>query len=329
MTYPSLTPINQGNGEYLDVRARQGQLMLVRVWDVAEEVVTANNPDGWVYPRGKDPFPNKVVRAAIADLGQPGADGQPGKVFPEAWIQASSLMKEIRKWAGQLKLVIWRQKDPSDKSSLYDLTDMSGDAQAMAMYEDFMKRHPEFFELTAPAPYERRVREQRQPPAQRPPQQDQWQQPYGQQQPGWNQQPPQQWQPPVPPAQPPAAWNTAAPPPEYYTQQPQWAQQQQGPPPQQAPQYPQPGYNAPQIQGYMQQMDQAPPQGYGQPPAPQGPPQQWQPQGPPQQGPPPPQAPQGGGSFFAASQGQPAPQQWQSPQQPNHQGQWQNDEPPF
>lgn len=318
MTHPQLTPLTEGAGDYLDVRARQGQLMLVRVWDVAQEVITANNPDGWVYPRdkSKEPFPNSVVRAAIVDLGMNGIDGLPGKVYPEAWIQASSIMKEAKKWKGQLKLVLWKQKDPTDKSSLYDIFDMSGDQAAVAVYQDFVTRHPEFFDLTAPEPYEPRRREQRQPPV---PPQPQYQQPYGQPQPGWNSQPPQQWQPPVPPAQPPSQWNTAAPPPEYYTQQP-------------PSQYPQPGYNAPQIQGYMNQMppqqqdpwaqqQQPPQQPYSGPPAQQGPPpQQWQ-------GQQPQQAPQGApGSFFQASQGQQGPQ---PPRPVNHQGWPQDQDPPF
>lgn len=314
MTHPQLTPLNEGGGDYLDIRARQGQLMVVRVWDVAQEVITANNPDGWVYPRDKtkEPFPNSVVRAAIVDLGINGTDGLPGKVYPEAWIQASSIMKEAKKWKGQLKLVLWKQKDPTDKSSLYDIFDMSGDQNAVAAYQDFVTRHPEFFDLTAPEPYEPRRREQRQPPA---PPQPQYQQPYGQPQPGWNSQPPQQWQPPVPPAQPPSQWNTAAPPPEYYTQQPpQWAQQQA--PPQQ--------WQAPATSGTWGSPSQQDPwaqqQPYSGPPAPQGAPQQqWQQQ-------PPQQAPQGApGSFFAASQGQPTPQYPQSGPGFNQQ----SDTPPF
>lgn len=328
MTHPQLTPLNEGGGDYLDIRARQGQLMLVRVWDVAEEVITANNPDGWVYPRDKtkEPFPNSVVRAAIVDLGVNGADGLPGKVYPEAWIQASSIMKEAKKWKGQLKLVVWKQKDPTDKSSLYDIFDMTGDQAAVALFQNYVERHPEFYDLTPPEPYEPRRREQRQPPGAQPQTQQQpWaqQQPYqGQQQPGYyGQQPPQQqWQPPIPPAQPPSQWNTAAPPPEYYTQQPQWAQQQH------------PQHGVPQVQQYPTVQ---PPQQY-QAPAVSGtwgsPPQQdpgygWQGQGQQMQQPPQQQAPQGQpGSFFRASQGQQGPQ---APRPVNHQGWPQNEEPPF
>lgn len=335
--HPQLTPLTEGAGDYLDVRVRQGQLMLVRVWDVAQEVITANNPDGWVYPRdkSKEPFPNSVVRAAIVDLGVNGADGLPGKVYPEAWIQASSIMKEAKKWKGQLKLVLWKQKDPADKSSLYDVYDMSGDSNAVAVFENFINRHPEFYDLVAPEPYEPRKREQRQPPGMQQTPQQPWgpQVPYqGQQQPGYyGQQPPQQpWQPPVPPQQAPSQWNTAAPPPDYYTQQPQWAQQSQNAQPTTPAGHFNPQYGVPQVQQYptvqppqspdpwAQQQGQQP---YSGPPAQQGPPpQQWQPQQPQQ-------APQGApGSFFQASQGQQGPQ---PPRQVNHQGWPQDQDPPF
>lgn len=325
MTQPNpFTPVGQGGGTpgagYLDIRIRQGNPMIVKVWDNPEYVRTANNKDGMVYPKDNgEPFPNRAVRAAIVDLNATAPDGTPGILYPESWIQASSLMKEAKKWIGAVKLVRWKQTGPldgfgvPDKSAPYEITDLMGDQAVVAQAMAWMQAHPEFDALQPPAPYDGK------PPTPKAPQQ---QQPfYGQQQPGYyGQQPPQQpWQPPVPPQQPPQQWNTAAPPPEYYTQQPQWAQQQQ----QQGP--PQPGYNAPQIAQYMQQQDQwaqqGPPQGpYGGPPAQQGPPQQqWQQQ-------PPQQAPQGApGSFFDASQGQ------QGPQTPQWQGGFnqQTDSPPF
>lgn len=303
------TPVGQGGGTpgagYLDIRVRQGNPMIVKVWDNPEYVRTANNKDGMVYPKnGGEPFPNRAVRAAVVDLNAVAPDGSAGILYQETWIQASSLMKEARKWTGQTKLVSWKQTGPldgfgvPDKSAPYEITDLTGNQALVGQAMAWIAAHPEWNDLQPPAPYDGK------PPV---PQQPQ----------GWNQQPPQQWQPPVPPQQPPAAWNTAAPPPEYYTQQPQWAQQQQAQQAPVSPQYPQPGYNAPQAQGYMQQMPQQPPQqGYGQPQVPQGPPPQQYQQ----------QAPQGpGGSFFAASQGQ------QAPQVPQWQGGFdqQSDSPPF
>jgi hypothetical protein len=324
MTSPNpFTPTGGGGtagAGYLDIQVRQGNPMIVKVWDNPEYVRTANNKDGMVYPKDNgEPFPNRAVRAAIVDLNAIAPDGTPGVLYPESWIQASSLMKEAKKWIGQgVKLVRWEQTGPRDgfgapdKSAPYTITDLSGDPGIVAQAVAWMQAHPEFDTLQPPAPYDGK------PPA---PKVEQAQQqpwgpnvPYGQPQPGWNQQPPQQWQPPVPPAQPSAAWNTATPPPEYYQQTPQWVQQQQQ---QQAAQRPEPGYNAPQIQQYMNQMPPQQPQGpYGQPPAPQGPPQQQYPQ----------QAPQGTpGSFFDASQGQ------QGPPVPQWQGGFnqQSDTPPF
>lgn len=301
-----------GSPDRLDIKLRQNQLMIVKVWDTIEYVRTPTNKDGMVRLPGRDPFPNRAVRAMVVDIaGNNGA----GAMFPETWFQAASLMKPMGKWKGQLKLVSWVQaQEPKDaygnpaQTNPYSIMDHSGQPDAIALAQAWLAAHPEFDQVNPPEPYDGK------PPAPEQPEQQWGQGPYGQQG-GWNQQPPQQWQPPVPPQQPPQQWNTAAPPPEYYSQQPQWAQQQQQPPAQ-----PQPGYNAPQIQQYMNQMPPQQPQGpYGQPPQQQGPPQyQGQPQ-------PPQQAPQGGGSFFDASQGQ------QGPQVPQWQGGFnqQTDKPPF
>lgn len=316
MTQPGnpFTPIGSAGtagAGYLDIRVRQGNPMIVKVWDNPEYVRTANNKDGMVYPKDNgEPFPNRAVRAAIVDLNATAPDGSAGILYPESWIQASSLMKEVKKWIGQgIKLVVWGQTGPRDgfgapdKSAPYVITDMSGDAGVVAQAMAWIAAHPEFNDLQPPAPYDGK------PPAPKAPQtqQDPWTQQYQQYQ-------PQPWQPPVPPQQPPAQWNTAAPPPEYYTQQPQWAQQQ----PQQAPPQ-QPGYG---WQGQGQQVQQPPQQPYGGPPIQQGPPQQQYQQSPQQQ------APQGApGSFFAASQGQSAPQVPQQYQGPGFNPQ--TDQPPF
>jgi hypothetical protein len=296
-----------GSPDRLDIKLRQNQLMIVKVWDVAEYVRTPTNKDGMVRIAGRDPFPNRAVRAMVVDItGNNGA----GVLYPETWFQAASMMKPMGKWKGQLKLVSWVQaQEPKDaygnpaQTNPYSINDHSGDPAAIATAQAWLAAHPEFDTVNPPEPYDGK------PPAPEVPQtqQDPWghapQQPfYGQQQPGgWNQQPPQQWQPPVPPAQPPAAWNTATPPPEYYQQTPQWVQQQQ-----QHPHPQQPGYSGPpQVQGYpMVQPPQQPQGSYGQPPVPQGHPQQQPSQ----------QAPQGTpGSFFEAAQGQQGPPvpQWQ------------------
>jgi|SRR5687768_228545 len=278
-----------GNTEYLDTRKRGNQLMIVRVWDVPEYVRTPHNKDGMVRIAGREPFPNRAVRAAVVDLSAIGADGQPGKLYAETWFQAASLMKDMKKWVGQLKLITWMQdQHPQDaygnpaQTNPYTITDHSGNPEAVAVAVDYLTRHPEFNDLAPPAPYDGKPPVEApayaQPPQQYPPygqqmqQQpyapgNQYQQNFQQAQPGYQQaQPPQ-------PQQQSAPWNTAAPPPSYY-------QQAQGAPPQQ--------FQSP------------------------FPPQQTQAQP---------------GSFFAASQGQLAPQY--PPQEQNHHGFPQDQQPPF
>jgi hypothetical protein len=298
-----------GSPDRLDIKLRQNQLMIVKVWDVAEYVRTPTNKDGMVRIAGRDPFPNRAVRAMVVDItGNNGA----GVLYPETWFQAASMMKPMGKWKGQLKLVSWVQaQEPKDaygnpaQTNPYSIMDHSGDPAAIATAQAWLAAHPEFDQVAPPEPYDGK------PPAPDVPTQSGYMPAAQYQQPGWNQQPPQQWQPPVPPQQPPASWNTATPPQEYYQQTPQWVQQQQAPPQQQ-------GYSPPpQVQSYPMIPPQQQPQGpYGQPPAQQGPPQQQHPQ----------QAPQGApGSFFDASQGQQGPPvpQWQGGFNP------QTDQPPF
>ena len=277
-----------GTTEYLDIRKRGNQLMIVKVWDHPEYVRTPHNKDGMVRINGREPFPNRAVRAAVVDLSAIGPDGQPGKLYPETWFQAASLMKDMKKWIGQLKLVTWLQdQHPQDaygnpaQTNPYTITDHSGNADAVALAQEYLARHPEFHDIPAPAPYDGKppveVPAYAQQPRQgypqlgyaQPPQQPHWQsaQQYPQAQPGYQQAPP-------PPQQQPAPWNTAAPPQGYYQQAPMV---QQGPPQQQ--------FQSPQTQA--------------------------QP-----------------GSFFAAAQGQQAPQY--PPQQGvNAQGWPQDQEPPF
>lgn len=259
MTSP-FTPIHQ-NTDRLDIAKRGNQLMIVKVWDHPEYVRTPHNKDGMVHLDGREPFPNRAIRAAVVDLGAIGPDGQPGVLYPETWFQASSMMKEMRNWVGQLKLITWLQdQEPKDpygnprQTNPYTISDHTGNPDALAIANDYLARHPEFNELPAPAPYDGKPPVPEAPAVQQgyqqqgygqqpgygyqqgpPPQQQPWQSPqqYPPAQPGYGGPPPQQpsWQPPAPPQQQPAAWNTAAPPPGYY--------QQQGPPPQQQPAPPQ------------------------------------------------------------------------------------------
>lgn len=307
MTNP-FTPINQST-DRLNIAQRGNQPMIVKVWDAPEYVRTPHNKDGMVYPKDGDPFPNRAVRALVVDLGALGEDGQPGKVYPETWFQAYSLMKPMKGWVGQLKLITWAQdQEPRDQygnpkqTNPYTVTDHSGNEHAVAMAQDYFARHPEFHDIPAPAPYDGKPPVPTQPQHQAPPQ-------------PWNQQPPQHWQPPTPPQQPPSPWNTASPPPGYYQQQP--------------PQYQQDPWAQQSHNAQPTQLSPGAPQGYYGPPqpasAPPAPPYQGQGY---QQ---PPQAPQGApGSFFQAAAGQqgPPPQQY-LPNQPGPQGQWQNQEPPF
>lgn len=295
MTNP-FTPINQ-NTDRLNIAQRGNQPMIVKVWDAPEYVRTPHNKDGMVRIDGREPFPNRAVRALVVDLTAIGEDGQPGKVYPETWFQASSMMKTMKGWVGQLKLITWLQDaEPKDQygnprqTNPYTITDHTGNQHAMTMAMEYLERHPEVLDIPAPAPYDGK------PPA---PEQGP---PTGYyQSPQWNQQSPQQWQPPVQPQQPPSQWNTAAPPPGYYQQPPQQPDPWAG----------QPGY-------------QQPPQQASAPPAPP-----YQGQGYQQA----PQAPQGApGSFFQAAAGQqgpPQPPQQYLPGPVNHHGQPQDYPPPF
>jgi hypothetical protein len=144
-------------------------------------------------------------------LNEVGDDGQLGKVYNVAVIFAGTLVKDLKFNVGKTLLMLWKQDDPSDKSSPYSYMMMDGNDQAVTAARDFLTRHPEFMTIPEPPAYVLQAREEA-------PQQ----QPQG----GYPQ-----------PQQPPAGWNTAAPPPEYYQQQ-QW--QPQAPPQQPYPQWQQP-----------------------------------------------------------------------------------------
>jgi len=207
----------QADEEFFNVRDAQGHLLIVRVRDEVARFATSDCPDGLkLLMRGKNKgkwVNNNVVRATIADLNVAGEDGQLGKIYNVAVIFAGTLVKDLKFNVGKTLLMLWKQDDPSDKSSPYSYMMMDGNEQAVTAARDFLTRHPEFMTIPEPPAYVLQAREEA-------PQQ----QPQG----GYPQ-----------PQQPPAGWNTAAPPPEYYQQQPQW--QPQGPPPQQPyPQWQQP-----------------------------------------------------------------------------------------
>lgn len=183
--------------DYFDASEAQGHLLIVKVWDAPQYYRSQNNPDGMVYPvpgrsRFTDPFPNSVVRAVIVDLDVAEVDGSRGKIYPEAVIFPSSLTGTLKRWVNKPeKLLVWRKNGPR-QTDPYELTNMAGNQQAVAIGKDYLARHPEFYTLTPPMPYDGHPPQnlQGQPPQQRAPQQN-WNG-GGQQQGGWNQGQPQQ-----------------------------------------------------------------------------------------------------------------------------------------
>lgn len=295
--------IPQGSGDpqdFFNVRDAQGHLLLVRIQDEVVKFATRDCPDGMKLlmrgPNKGKSVPNNVVRATIADLTLPNPnDSQPGKIYDEAVIFAGTLVKDFKKAVGKTLLLVWKQGDPSDKSSPYGYELYNENQAAVETAQQFLGRHPEFMEIPAPGPYVIQAREEYHPPQQAP--QQNWG-PQGQWQQG---PPPQQWQ-----QQ--GGWQQGPSSPEQrhgyqpqqtYPQQGQW--QQQGP-----PQQPQPDpWN--QIS---QQVQQA------------APPQQWQqnpadPYANPNYVQHPPQNQGGRGSFLERSQAV------------NHHGQPQSDQPPY
>jgi hypothetical protein len=185
--------------EYFDNSAAQGHLLIVRVHDVAQYFRTSNNPDGMVHPtRGATwaPFPNSVVRATVADLTLPDEAGQRGKVYTEAIIFPFSLTKVMKNWVGQPpKLLMWRKTGPK-QTDPYELINMAGNPEAVAIGSEFLARHPEFLLIPAPEPYIGQP-PQTQQQAVYPPPPPNWQPQAQAQAPRWD-------QPLAPPAAPPA-----------------------------------------------------------------------------------------------------------------------------
>lgn len=142
--------------EYFDAAAAQGHLLIIRAFDAPRYYRTENNPDGMVHPgRGKsfDPFPNTVVRCAVADLD---ADGGP-RIYPESVLFPFSITKVAKNWVGKgPQLVMWRKGGRGQQTDPYELRNMRGDQAAVQAGTQFLADHPGFMELKAPEPYDER-----------------------------------------------------------------------------------------------------------------------------------------------------------------------------
>jgi hypothetical protein len=159
---------NTGPVEYFDNNAASNHLLIFLAQDAPEYFRTTNNPDGMVHPtRGAtwSPFPNTVVRGAVADLTMNGADGLPGKVYAGAVVFPSSLVRIMKGWVTTPtpRLLMWRKTGPK-QTDPYEVVNMAGDQNAVAVASEFLARHPEFLTTPAPEPYNG------QPPAPQPPQ---------------------------------------------------------------------------------------------------------------------------------------------------------------
>jgi len=228
---------NSGPVDYFDNNAASGHRLIVKIQDAPEYFRTQNNPDGMVHPtRGATwaPFPNTVVRGWVVDLDVAAADGSRGKLYEGAVIFPSSLVRTMKRWVSDEhpKLLMWRKTGPK-QTDPYELFNMAGDAEAVAIADEYLARNPQVLGTPAPEAYNGQPPAPQQyqqgppgygaPAGQYPPQGYQGQgygpqQGYGQPQPGWN-------QPPAPPQQ--GGWNP--PPPDPWNQ----PRPQQGPPPQQ------------------------------------------------------------------------------------------------
>jgi hypothetical protein len=226
---------NTGPVDYFDNNAAQNHLLIFVAQDAPEYFRTSNNPDGMVHPtRGAtwSPFPNTVVRGLIADLDVPAEDGSRGKIYQGAVIFPSSLVRTMKKWPGTPpKLLKWWKTGPK-QTDPYELVNMAGDQNAVAVADEFLARHPEFLTLPAPDPYDGKAPD----PQQYPPQ-------------GYPPYPPQGYGPPPQGYGPQPGYGPPAGPPQGY--QDPWAQR--------PPQPPQQGWG--QDQGYNQHPPRQPQQG--------------------------------------------------------------------
>jgi hypothetical protein len=141
--------------DYFDASLAQNHLLIIRAFDAPRYYRTENNPDGMVHPgRGKDfdPFPNTVVRCAVADLD---ADDGP-RIYPESVLFPFSITKTAKNWVGKgPQLLMWRKTGPK-QTDPYELRNMRGDDESVKVGTQFLNEHPEFMELKAPEPYDER-----------------------------------------------------------------------------------------------------------------------------------------------------------------------------
>lgn len=147
-----------GADELFEVRAHQDHLLIVKLWDEVSPVVTERCPTGYVTRNGKE-WPNNALRASVVDLDMDADDGSRGRVYPAAMIFAGLLIKELKHKVGRTLLLVWRQQDPSDKSSPYSVWDMKGDAAAVEVGRKWLGEHPEFKTIPAPPPWTNTPRE--------------------------------------------------------------------------------------------------------------------------------------------------------------------------
>lgn len=144
--------------DYFDAAAAQRHLLIIRAFDAPRYYRTENNQDGMVWPnrsRGQtfSPFPNMVVRAAVADLDVANDDGSTGKIYPAAVLFPFTITKVAKAWVGKgPQLLMWR-KGPN-QTDPYELRNMRSVEAAVKAGVAFLDAHPEFLALPAPEPYD-------------------------------------------------------------------------------------------------------------------------------------------------------------------------------
>jgi hypothetical protein len=143
---------SSGADEQFEVKAHQDHLLIVKLWDEISPVVTEHCPTGYVTRQGKE-YPNNALRASIVDLDLQADDGSPGRVYPAAMILSGLLIKELKRSVGRTLLLVWKQKDPSDKSSPYTVYEMKNDSGAVDVGRRWLNAHPEFKAIPAPPPW--------------------------------------------------------------------------------------------------------------------------------------------------------------------------------
>jgi hypothetical protein len=142
----------KGAEELFDVRSHQDHLLIVKLWDEVSPVVTERCPTGYVTRNGRE-WPNNALRASVVDLDMDTDDGVRGRIYPRAMILTGLLIAELKHKVGKTLLLVWRQKDPSDKSSPYSVWDMKTDPGAVDVGRRWLNDHPEFKAIDAPTPW--------------------------------------------------------------------------------------------------------------------------------------------------------------------------------